>query len=64
MSFEIADKMKALFGADVCTTVISENVAIEESPALNKDVLTHATNSRGAQDYLALLAELQASGFL
>ena len=64
MSFEIADKMKALFGADVCTTVISENVAIAESPAFNRDVFKHAANSRGAQDYLALLAELQASGFL
>jgi chromosome partitioning protein len=64
MSFEIADKMKALFGADVCATVISENVAVAESPAVNLDVFTHAVNSRGARDHLALLAELKSSGFL
>jgi chromosome partitioning protein len=64
MSYEIAKKMKDLFGADACTTVISENVAVAESPGLNRDVFTHASNSRGAQDHLALLAELQASGFL
>lgn len=64
MSFEIAEKMKELFGDDVCTTVISENVSIAESPAVNRDVFTHAASSRGAQDYAALLTELQESGFL
>ncbi len=64
MSFEIADKLRALFGADVCTTVISENVAIAESPALGKDVFSHAGQSRGALDYLALLDELESTGFL
>lgn len=64
MCFEIADKMKAMFGNDVCTTVISENVSIAESPAVNRDVFAHAASSRGAQDYAALLSELQESGFL
>jgi len=64
MSMEIADKLKEEFGGDVCTTVISENVAIAESPALNLDVFAHAANSRGAQDYAALLEELEATGFL
>jgi len=64
MSFDIADKLRAEFGSDVCTTVISENVAVAESPALNLDVFSYAANCRGAQDYAALLDELQESGFL
>ena len=34
-----------------------------ESPALNKTIFEHAPNSRGAQDYEALLEELVGSGF-
>ena len=64
MSFEIADKMKEYFGNDVCATVISENVSVAESPAVNRDVFAHAPSSRGAKDHAALLAELQESGFL
>ncbi len=64
LSFEIAEKMKEAFGDDVCTTVISENVAVAESPAMNRDIFTHAPTSRGAQDYLELLDELRVSGFL
>ena len=64
MSFEIADKMKNQFGTNVCKTVISENVAIAEAPALHLDVFSHAANSRGAADHAALLEELQADGFL
>lgn len=64
MSHEIAEKMKGLFGSDVCTTVISENVAVAESPAYCRDVFSYAAGSRGAQDYMALKEELEASGFL
>lgn len=64
MSQEIADKMKSLFGDEVCTTVISENVAVAESPAFNRDVFAHAATSRGALDYMALLEELETTGFL
>lgn len=64
MSFEIADQLKELFGNDVCTTVISENVAVAEAPALNRDIFAHAAQSRGALDYLALLEELETTGFL
>lgn len=64
MSQEIADKMKSLFGDDVCSTVISENVAVAESPAFNRDVFAHAATSRGALDYMALLEELETTGFL
>jgi chromosome partitioning protein len=64
MSFDIARKMKEMFGDDVCATVISENVDVAESPAIGQDIFAHAPNSRGAQDYAALLTELQGSLFL
>lgn len=55
---------EAEFGADVCRTIISENVSLAESPALNKTIFEHAPNSRGAHDYDALLDELLADGFI
>jgi len=51
------------FGADVCRTIISENVSLAESPMLNKNIFEHAPNSRGARDYDALLDELLATDF-
>lgn len=64
MSFEIADRLTQRFGDEVCSTHISENVAIAEAPSVNRDIFTHAPSSRGATDYLALLEELETSGFL
>lgn len=63
MSFEIQEKMRELFGNDVCETVISENVAVAEAPAVHKDIFSHAANSRGAEDYARLVDELAAGGF-
>lgn len=63
MSFEIQGKMRELFGNDLCETVISENVAVAEAPSVYKDVFAHAPDSRGAQDYAALIEELTAAGF-
>jgi len=60
MSFEIQSKMQQLFGADVCATVISENVAVAESPAVSLDIFRHAPDSRGAKDYSDLIEELSA----
>ena len=42
---------------------IAESVSLAESPAFNKTVFEHAPNSRGAQDYDALLEELAEVGF-
>jgi chromosome partitioning protein len=64
MSFEIQDRLRERFGAELCTSVISENVSVAEAPSLNRDIFSHAPNSRGAQDYAALLEELRISGFL
>lgn len=64
MSHDIATQLSTRFGAEVCETRITETVSIAESPALGKDIFAHAPNSRGAQDYEALLEELLTTGFL
>ena len=64
MSHDIAQQLADQFGAELCRTRISENVSVAESPALGKDIFSHAPNSRGAQDYTDLLEELLSSGFL
>lgn len=63
MSFEVLARLREHFGKDVCETTISENVAVAEAPALNRDVVSHAPDSRGAKDYAALVDELIADGF-
>lgn len=64
MSFEIQKRLADQFGAEVCETVISENVAIAEAPACNRDIFSHAASSRGAQDYAALAQELIQKDFI
>jgi chromosome partitioning protein len=64
MSFDIDQQLRARYGADVCQTRVSENVSLAESPSHCRDVFEHAPASRGAQDYEALLNELESSGFL
>jgi len=64
MAKKILENAQAEFGEDVCETIISENVSLAESPALNKTIFEHAPTSRGADDYNALLDELMADGFI
>jgi chromosome partitioning protein len=64
MSWDIDKTLRERYGAEVCETRIAENVAIAESPAHNQDVLAHAPDSRGANDYAALAEELGRAGFL
>lgn len=64
MSFEIQERLTEHFGEEVCASVISENVAVAEAPACNRDVFSHAAASRGAQDYAALAEELTENGFV
>lgn len=64
MSYEVESRMRERFGKDVCRTTISENVAVAESPALSRDIFSHAAESRGAQDYAALIDELRSERFL
>ncbi len=64
MSWDIDQQLRERFGEEVCGTRIAENVSLAESPSFYCDVFTHAPGSRGAQDYSALLAELEGCGFL
>jgi chromosome partitioning protein len=64
MSFEVQERLRQQFGAELCETVISENVAVAEAPAVNRDIFAHQPNCRGAEDYLELMRELRAARFL
>ena len=64
MSFDIQERLRTQFGAELCDTVISESVALAEAPALNRDIFKHDARSRGALDYQALTEELRAVRFL
>ena len=64
MSHDIYQEINDRYGDELCQARISENVSVAESPASNEDVFTHAPESRGAQDYDALLDELIETGFM
>ena len=64
MSHDIAAQLHERFGPELCRTRVAENVAVAQSPAVGKDIFSHAPQSRGAADYEALLDELTGSGFL
>ena len=64
MSDDVRNKLRERYGDEVLDTVISENVAVAESPSLNQDVFRHNAASTGAHDYGNLLRELQERGDL
>ena len=64
MSEDVRSKLHERYGDDVLDIVISENVAVAESPSLNRDVFRHNASSPGAHDYRKLLEELQERGDL
>lgn len=51
-----ADEVRGA-GFPVYDTVIRDNVALGEAPAVGTDIFTYAKHSNGAQDYAALTAE-------
>ena len=63
MSHDIAAQLAERFGAELCETRVAESVGLAESPALGRDIYSHAPQSRGAKDYERLLEELLATGF-
>ncbi len=64
MAWDVLNLVKERFGDEVCETRIAENVALAESPALNKTVFEHAPKSSGAKDYDDLVDELLAEGLI
>ncbi len=63
MSQDVRDRLTECYGMEVCETVIGENVAVAESPSLQRDVFSHSETSSGARDYRALYGELREQGF-
>lgn len=64
MSDDVLQRLVALYGDEVCKTLISENVAVAESPAHNCDVFSHNAGSAGARDYAELCRELTGQGLV
>lgn len=64
MSTDVHERLCALYADEVCRTVISENVAVAESPSQSRDVFSHNASSAGARDYAALYQELRTQGVL
>lgn len=64
MSDDVRNKLRERYDDEVLETVISENVAVAESPSLNQDVFRHNSGSPGAHDYKNLLTELNHRGDL
>ncbi len=62
-SYDIYQKLKERYGAQVCNTRICENVVLAASPMHGQDVFSYASQSGGAADYKALAHELLESGF-
>lgn len=58
MSEDVRNRLRERYGHEVLETVITENVAVAESPSLNQDVFRHNASSSGAHDHKQLLAEL------
>ena len=54
----IEEALRGTFKGRVFNTVIRENIAIAEAPAMGQDVITYAPKSNGAQDYLKLTNEV------
>jgi chromosome partitioning protein len=63
MSEDVQNKLYERYQDEVCRTVISENVAVAESPSKNMDVFSHNAGSSGAKDYAALYQEIREQKF-
>lgn len=60
MSKDVESTLRERYGQEVCKTVISENVAVAESPSKSRDVFSHSASSVGASDHAKLYEELHA----
>ena len=55
---QIQQQMREFFGDLVFDTVIHRNIRLAEAPSAGQSVLTYAPDSKGAQEYLALVDEI------
>ena len=58
LSSEVADDVRALFGAKVYETVIPRNVRVSEAPSFGKPVLIYDYECAGSQAYIKLATEI------
>ena len=58
LSHQVADEVRKYFGDKVFNTVINRNVRISEAPSYGKPIILYDAVSTGAQNYMALAAEL------
>jgi chromosome partitioning protein len=63
LSYDIYKQLQARFGRLLCETVVTESVALAESPFHGKDIFAYALGSQGATDYETLTEELAAGRF-
>lgn len=57
---EVQEEIERFFGPKVFKTRIRNNVRLAEAPSHGKSIFAYAPNSNGAEDYLALAAEVDA----
>jgi chromosome partitioning protein len=55
---QVSDQLEQHFGAKVYRTVIPRNIRLAEAPSYGKPVMYYDPNSKGAQAYHALAAEM------
>jgi len=58
LSHQVADEVRKYFGDKVFKTIINRNVRISEAPSFGKPIILYDAVSSGAQNYMALAAEL------
>jgi chromosome partitioning protein len=62
-SSDVHGLLSERFGETLCKTVITETVALAESPMHGKDIFSYAALSQGAADHRALTEELATGNF-
>jgi len=58
LSHQVAEEVKKYFGDKVFNTIIHRNVRISEAPSYGKPIILYDAISSGAQNYMALAAEV------
>src|SRR5690606_26789638 len=58
LSREVAQNVRAFFGAKVYDTMIPRNTRVAEAPSHGKPILLYDVNSAGSQAYMRLAAEI------